>query len=74
MQPGDIILYNGDRTRAEHVGMYIGNGQIVQAQQEGTPVLVTPISGGGTVVMMRRIPDNVGPDGHVPAGSQDRQQ
>lgn len=74
LQPGDIILYNGDRTRAEHVGMYIGNGQTVQAQQEGTPVLVTPISGGGTVVMMRRIPDNVGPDGHVPAGSQDRQQ
>jgi peptidoglycan DL-endopeptidase RipA len=66
LQPGDIILYNGSRTQASHVGMYIGNGQIVQAQTEGVPVLVTPISGGGEVVMMRRIPDTA-PADHIPA-------
>lgn len=72
LQPGDLILYNGSRTQASHVAMYIGNGQVVHAQQEGTPVLVTPISGGGQVVMMRRIPDNAGPDGKVAPGQQDR--
>lgn len=72
LQPGDIILYNGSRTQASHVAMYIGDGQVVHAQQEGTPVLVTPISGGGQVVMMRRIPDNAGPDGKVTLGQQDR--
>lgn len=73
LQPGDIILYNGDRTQASHVGMYIGNGQIVQAQQSGVPVLVTPVSGGGEVVMIRRIPDNIGPTGQMPAGNQQQQ-
>ncbi|MFW0797662.1 peptidoglycan DD-metalloendopeptidase family protein [Gordonia sp. CPCC 205515] len=55
LQPGDIILYNGSRTQAAHVGLYIGDGQIVHAPQEGDVVKVGPISQGGTVVMMRRI-------------------
>ncbi|TSD93497.1 peptidoglycan DD-metalloendopeptidase family protein [Gordonia rubripertincta] len=65
LQPGDLILYNGSRTQASHVAMYIGDGKVVHAQTEGTPVLVTPVSGGGKVVMMRRIPDHAGPDGKV---------
>ena len=57
MQPGDIILYNGSRTHAEHVALYVGNGQMVNAPTEGEPVQTAPVSAGGTVVMIRRIPD-----------------
>ncbi|MEV4616410.1 NlpC/P60 family protein [Kitasatospora sp. NPDC049258] len=34
-QPGDLIIYYGDQ---HHVGMYIGNGQIIHAPRTGVPV------------------------------------
>ena len=41
LQPGDLLFYgfNGD----EHVAMYIGNGQMVEAPYAGAVVHVTPI-------------------------------
>ncbi|MBZ8178170.1 hydrolase [Corynebacterium poyangense] len=40
LQPGDIVgFYPG----ATHVGMYIGNGQIVHASDYGIPVQVVPL-------------------------------
>jgi cell wall-associated NlpC family hydrolase len=40
VQPGDIIVYYGG---ASHVGIYIGNGQIVHASRPGRPVHVAPM-------------------------------
>ncbi len=34
LQPGDIVLYNGD----SHAAMYVGDGQIVHASTSGVPV------------------------------------
>ena len=41
IQPGDLLFYgyNGD----EHVAMYVGNGQMIEAETTGTNVLITPI-------------------------------
>jgi cell wall-associated NlpC family hydrolase len=41
MQPGDLITYYSD---ASHVGIYIGNGQMVHASTYGTPVRVAPVN------------------------------
>ena len=41
-KPGDLIY-----PEAGHVGMYIGNGQIVQAPQTGQNVEVSPVNGPG---------------------------
>ena len=41
LQPGDIIGYYPGVT---HVGMYIGNGQVVHASDYGIPVQVVPLN------------------------------
>ncbi len=41
LQPGDIIGYYPGIT---HVGMYIGNGQVVHASDYGIPVQVVPLN------------------------------
>ena len=41
MQPGDLIFY-GSGSRINHVGMYIGNGQIVHASTEATGIKLSP--------------------------------
>lgn len=43
MRPGDII-YFGYGSTASHVGMYIGNGQFVHAQNSSTGVVITSLS------------------------------
>jgi cell wall-associated NlpC family hydrolase len=40
LQPGDIIGYYGG---VSHVGLYIGNGQIVHASRPGRPVAIAPL-------------------------------
>jgi cell wall-associated NlpC family hydrolase len=41
IRPGDLLFYgyNGD----EHVAMYVGNGQMIEAATTGTQVHVTPV-------------------------------
>ncbi|MFF3321910.1 NlpC/P60 family protein [Streptomyces sp. NPDC002889] len=39
-QPGDIVTYRGD---ASHVGMYVGNGQVVHAPYPGASVRYDPV-------------------------------
>lgn len=41
IQPGDLLFYgyNGD----EHVAMYVGGGQMIEAEMTGTRVHITPI-------------------------------
>ena len=40
LQPGDIVAYYGG---ASHVGIYIGDGMIVDALNSGTPVGIRPL-------------------------------
>lgn len=46
LQPGDIILFssNGTQSGVHHVGIYIGNNQMVHAPTEGSPVQVANLS------------------------------
>ncbi len=41
IQPGDLLFYgyNGD----EHVAMYVGHGQMIEAEQTGTLVHIVPV-------------------------------
>ncbi|GAA5702381.1 hypothetical protein Save01_03198 [Streptomyces avermitilis] len=39
-QPGDLVVYRSD---AGHVGMYVGNGQVIHAPYPGAPVRYDPV-------------------------------
>ncbi|WP_037889574.1 C40 family peptidase [Streptomyces viridochromogenes] len=39
-QPGDVVTYRDD---ASHVGMYVGNGQVIHAPYPGAPVRYDPV-------------------------------
>lgn len=41
LEPGDLVFY-GDATYIHHVGIYIGNGMMVDAPQPGTDVRIEP--------------------------------
>ena len=42
-EPGDICWKPG------HVGIYIGNGQMIEAQQTGTNIMISPVRAQGFV-------------------------
>lgn len=42
MQPGDLVFFHSD---LHHMGMYIGNGQMVHAPHTGDVVRIAPLSG-----------------------------
>jgi peptidoglycan DL-endopeptidase CwlO len=44
LQPGDLVFFDG----LSHVGIYIGNGQMVHAPETGDVVKITPLSDFGT--------------------------
>ena len=46
LQPGDLVFFYSP---ISHVGMYIGNGQMVHASVPGKPVAVTSVDKGGYV-------------------------
>ena len=46
LQPGDLVFFYSP---VSHVGMYIGNGQMVHASVSGKPVSVTSVDKGGYV-------------------------
>jgi peptidoglycan DL-endopeptidase CwlO len=41
LQPGDLLFFYSP---VSHVGMYIGNGQMVHASTSGSPVKVASLS------------------------------
>jgi peptidoglycan DL-endopeptidase CwlO len=41
LQPGDLLFFDGDG----HVGMYVGNGELIDAPQTGEDVEKVPLSG-----------------------------
>jgi cell wall-associated NlpC family hydrolase len=52
LQPGDLVFFDG----LNHVGIYIGGGQMVHAPETGDVVKITPLSQfGGSYVGARRI-------------------
>jgi cell wall-associated NlpC family hydrolase len=52
LQPGDLVFFDG----LSHVGIYIGNGQVVHAPHTGTVVSISPLSQfGASYVGARRI-------------------
>ncbi|MFI8303257.1 NlpC/P60 family protein [Streptomyces sp. NPDC085927] len=40
VRPGDLVVYRAD---ASHVGMYMGNGQVIHAPYPGAPVRYDPV-------------------------------
>jgi cell wall-associated NlpC family hydrolase len=57
-QPGDLVFFAGsDGTAGSpgHVGIYIGNGEMIDAPHTGTSVQVQPVSSAGAVVAVRRV-------------------
>lgn len=44
LQPGDLLIYkNTDLTKIGHVGIYIGNNQMIHASEPGVGVIITDI-------------------------------
>ncbi|MCO5219310.1 MAG: SH3 domain-containing protein [Thermomicrobiales bacterium] len=45
LQPGDLVFFQNTYTAGlSHVGMYIGNGQFIHAQNEATGVVISDLS------------------------------
>jgi cell wall-associated NlpC family hydrolase len=43
LRPGDLVFYGNPNTQIHHVGLYIGNGQMIDAPTYGKPVGIRPI-------------------------------
>jgi cell wall-associated NlpC family hydrolase len=49
LQPGDLVFWNDGTSSVQHVGMYVGNGEVIHAPYTGTVVQYTPIWYNGLV-------------------------
>jgi peptidoglycan DL-endopeptidase CwlO len=65
-RPGDLVLfdYSSDRPGIDHVGIYIGNGQMIAAPQAGEKVKVQPV--GNPTVIRRVLPEATAATAAVP--------
>ncbi|MET9664929.1 C40 family peptidase [Streptomyces sp. NPDC006475] len=54
LQPGDLIFSRGSAARPEHVGMYMGEGLVIEAPRTSKPVRITPIKD-WTILAARRV-------------------
>ena len=57
-QPGDLIFFagsDGSATSPGHVGIYMGNGEMIDAPHTGTSVQVQAVSSAGPVVAIRSV-------------------
>ena len=56
-QPGDLLFYGSSPGSIHHVAMYIGDGMLVHASQDGVPVKTgsAPDEGGGDYLGAKRI-------------------
>jgi hypothetical protein len=62
-QPGDLLFFAGsDGTAASpgHVGIYVGNGQMIDAPHTGTTVQVQSVPAGQVVAVRRVLPSGAG--------------
>ncbi|MFI2204640.1 C40 family peptidase [Streptomyces sp. NPDC020192] len=44
LEPGDLIFSRGTAARPEHVGMYMGEGLVIEAPRTSKPVRITPVT------------------------------
>ena len=49
LQPGDLVFWNDGTTSVQHVGMYVGNGNVIDAPHTGGYVQIQPIWTNGLV-------------------------
>jgi cell wall-associated NlpC family hydrolase len=49
-RPGDLVFYGHDRAHVTHVGLYLGDGRMLDAPHTGAVVRVEPIAGFGRIV------------------------
>ncbi|PKT72308.1 hypothetical protein CW362_14550 [Streptomyces populi] len=54
LKPGDLIFTRGTAARPEHVGMYMGEGLVIEAPRTTKPVRITPIKD-WTILAARRV-------------------
>ncbi|MFD8847630.1 C40 family peptidase [Streptomyces sp. NPDC059604] len=43
LKPGDLVFSRGTAARPEHVGMYMGEGLVIEAPRTSKPVRITPV-------------------------------
>ena len=55
LEPGDILCFYNGGSWIGHVGIYIGDGEYVHAQNEATGVIVSPVSDVKCKIEARRI-------------------
>lgn len=76
-QPGDLIGYqtgNRNGSGVEHIAMYLGNGQMIEAYRTGEPVRVTAVRPGAEFRRVLGAIDPTRPAGQVALGANpDRQ-
>jgi len=47
---GDLVFFGSSPTDTEHVGVYIGNGEMINSYDTGTVVQTNAVSAGGTLI------------------------
>jgi hypothetical protein len=59
-RPGDLVFfdYSSSRPGIDHVGVYIGDGNMIAAPQEGESVRIQPV--GNPALIRRILPDSAG--------------
>ncbi|WP_052070225.1 C40 family peptidase [Streptacidiphilus albus] len=48
--PGDLVFFGASASDTEHVGVYIGNGEMINAYDTGTVVQTNAVSAGGNLI------------------------
>lgn len=57
IQPGDVICYSSNGSTCTHVGLYIGNGQIIHAANSRKGVIISNYDYDGIILGVRSIVD-----------------
>lgn len=63
LRPGDLVVYF---PKATHVGLYVGDGKVIQAPRPGARVKVSPIAANPLLGAVRPDPDGAPLDRFVP--------
>lgn len=56
-QPGDIVCYSSNGSRCSHVGLYIGNGQIIHSANSRKGVIISDIYYDNTFIGIKNVID-----------------
>ena len=56
-KPGDIVCYASNGSRCSHVGLYIGNGQIIHSANSRKGVIISDIYYDNTFIGIKNVID-----------------